>query len=1201
MNDNIRNIWNKHIDVQEQLLRARAVPIPIVPSSMRIVGEKLLMSVDERNQTDSMLMEIANTYSLPKEDLDFSNGYFYVDTNISNQVDFTTKQRLSEAAEHNFIKLGSRPIVDGIIRQKSKSLVALLKNNHCDFSFDKKGRLQISINDLKQIQSVLKSQEASIPDNASIIFRFTPSPLSFLFQLAPNIPWKHETTIAEDKKNDINRKSFITIENGYLSDSLTQFLNEQIGLSLHNYTFTFYVNKEAISKYDVKTQNFGLPKIIDDGCSFSFTTQIRKEKTVDDLNGWFEEQFDFNFKFTRLKRQFDRLFGKDNITFTSKFRYRYDIKKFSNEFLSKQNNWEEHFWSVIYQTFQDQKGISISPNYEIGVDFNWREESLKDVLVRVSDTCPYIVLSYYDNHRCNIDLKYQNTSLKDLEDKLRESFPSIQFQSNAKDGTLYFFQEYSDSTKYKQLVRSLQDELKNLDSSYYSYEVYACPNGKEKYRLSLDNDSLQESLSDSVKDLRGCDFLAKDFKLGKLIRVNFPQLTFDISSNVSRLSDLVDNKQISYLIDNDQLRYITPDITGDLEKIARLKKSFSAILLGEGLQNPNLSEFIFDASKAKPIQDIDLYTNTQSDFYRDLNDNLLNNKVNESQKQAIIKTLLAEDLSLIQGPPGTGKSTAIAEIIWQHIRIGLRDKKPQRILLTSETNLAVDNAIARVVNSTHNLVKPIRIGGEEKLEMEGKQFNIDTLKQWVETGFLSYSDTEDDSDDEQEDDISQKIILDNWLSNISRRIDKSQLSNETYELWKNTLANPTKEIRQIVFDKYIHNCNVVGATCSSIGERSTKGAPTGFFRTYCELFGTVQNWTNKEGKNVSTYNGNIKFDTVIQDESSKATPAELSLPLIYGKKNIIIGDHRQLPPLLDKEEFLSTLKFLSNKTDDEKRLREIQKLQVFVEKHFKEMEISHFQRLFESIHDSLKGVFNTQYRMHPAINEVIKQFYTKDGGLECGLDISQVEDANVSNPQSRYHGLDIDGFISPDKHVLWIDTKTPEMLVGTSRVNYGEVEAINKILDKLHQSDCFYNYQALWENDEDKQIGLISFYGKQLKLLRELRKQHREIPIRISTVDRFQGMERNIIIVSMVRSNCIASNKDQRADYELYPGLGYAEQIDLGFAKSPNRLNVALSRAKRLLIIVGNSYLFRTKEIYDNVYSCIEQSPYGKIIKAEEL
>ena len=175
------------------------------------------------------------------------------------------------------------------------------------------------------------------------------------------------------------------------------------------------------------------------------------------------------------------------------------------------------------------------------------------------------------------------------------------------------------------------------------------------------------------------------------------------------------------------------------------------------------------------------------------------------------------------------------------------------------------------------------------------------------------------------------------------------------------------------------------------------------------------------------------------------------------------------------------------------------------------------------------------------------------------------------------------------------------MLVGTSRVNYGEVEAIRSVLTKMHNSESFKHYQSLWDNDEDKQIGLISFYGKQIKLLKSLRSDFKGIPIRISTVDRFQGMERNIIIVSMVRSNCITADKSQNADYELYPDLGFASQNDLGFAQSPNRLNVALSRAKRLLIIVGNSDLFRRKHIYDNVYQCIQNSPNGKIINAEEL
>ena len=391
------------------------------------------------------------------------------------------------------------------------------------------------------------------------------------------------------------------------------------------------------------------------------------------------------------------------------------------------------------------------------------------------------------------------------------------------------------------------------------------------------------------------------------------------------------------------------------------------------------------------------------------------------------------------------------------------------------------------------------------------------------------------------------------------------------------------------YDQYVRNCNLIGATCSSIGKLNSEKKWTGFYRYYQEIFGE---------------NRDIEFTTIIQDEASKATPAELSLPLVYGKKNIVIGDHRQLPPLLDKEEFLNSLDFLQRQAIDKEEERKIEDLRKFIKKNFEEMEMSHFQRLFEGIDDSLKGLFNLQYRMHPDINDVIKQFYIQDGGLECGLitpcDLG-VNDSNMGNAASRYHGINIPNFISEDNHVIWIDTNSPEMLEGTSRVNYGEVEAVRKILTKFQNSDSFKVYQSFWSNIEDQQIGIISFYGKQIKLLRELQKEYNDIPIRVSTVDRFQGMERNIIIVSMVRSNCIATDKRQRADIELYGELGYPEQKDLGFAQSPNRLNVALSRAKRLLIIVGNSQLFRQKEIYNNVYQTILDNPNGKIIKYDAL
>ena len=89
------------------------------------------------------------------------------------------------------------------------------------------------------------------------------------------------------------------------------------------------------------------------------------------------------------------------------------------------------------------------------------------------------------------------------------------------------------------------------------------------------------------------------------------------------------------------------------------------------------------------------------------------------------------------------------------------------------------------------------------------------------------------------------------------------------------------------------------------------------------------------------------------------------------------------------------------------------------------------------------------------------------------------------------------------------------------------------------------------------------------------------IPVRLNTVDKFQGMERNIIIVSTVRS-----------DKKIENGITKTNK-DIGFAKSPKRLNVALSRAKRLLIVVGNKnmfYRFKDKngnQIYKNVIDTI--------------
>ena len=712
-------------------------------------------------------------------------------------------------------------------------------------------------------------------------------------------------------------------------------------------------------------------------------------------------------------------------------------------------------------------------------------------------------------------------------------------------------------------------------------------------------------------ELKGSDFSIGDLPIGKLIRIsNYPEIVIDISG---------DNYEVTkQLIEETQVSSITPDLYGDLEKLARLKESLNRIVQGRDVENVSLGDFIFDASKAGGIKDFEESIRLEE---QEISKHILNGKIdkNQPQKTAIAKALLAPDLALIQGPPGTGKSTAIAELIWQHTR-----KYPdKRILLTSETNLAVDNAIDRVVNPYHNLIKPIRIGDESRLETEGLQFSYSAMYRWAKgedwNAKKKNASINDDDDDEENDvytdmdsiyEAPEKLILLNWMENIGRRLDSDKMPSVAQELWKDLLENPTSELKNLFFDNYIKNCNVIGATCSSIGQKNiimsesientgkrNSFVPTKFYRIYRQIF------ADKEG----VYNPKIYFDMVIQDESSKATPAELSLPLIYGKKNVIIGEHRQLPPMLSREAFINSFDYLIKREKNDDERQKMKELRSYVLKNFKTLEISHFERLFTQIDDNLKGVFNYQFRMHPAINDVIKQFYKDEGGLECGLttpiDLGVDDPDYINNGASRYHGITA-GPINPETHVLWIDSSSPEMLDGTSRVNYGEVAIIKKLLTDFNESESFHNYVDSWDSVEDKQIGLISFYGKQLRLLKDMTREFdsSQIPVRVSTVDRFQGMERNIIIVSMVRSHCIQNGKNQKPNFERYPVDGFPKQEDLGFAQSPNRLNVALSRAKRLLIIVGDSKLFRTKDIYENVYQTIADpnNKYGKIITASE-
>ena len=96
----------------------------------------------------------------------------------------------------------------------------------------------------------------------------------------------------------------------------------------------------------------------------------------------------------------------------------------------------------------------------------------------------------------------------------------------------------------------------------------------------------------------------------------------------------------------------------------------------------------------------------------------------------------------------------------------------------------------------------------------------------------------------------------------------------------------------------------------------------------------------------------------------------------------------------------------------------------------------------------------------------------------------------------------------------------------------------------------------------EKDIGIISPYADQVKLISE------KTDIEVKTVDGFQGREKEIIIISTVRSN----------DYG-----------QIGFLKDLRRLNVAITRAKRKLIIIGNSDTLKSNETYERLINFVDE------------
>ena len=295
------------------------------------------------------------------------------------------------------------------------------------------------------------------------------------------------------------------------------------------------------------------------------------------------------------------------------------------------------------------------------------------------------------------------------------------------------------------------------------------------------------------------------------------------------------------------------------------------------------------------------------------------------------------------------------------------------------------------------------------------------------------------------------------------------------------------------------------------------------------------------------------FRTVIVDEAARSNPLDLLIPMACAERRIVlVGDHRQLPHLLEPE--VEREIEGSSQAETQSVLR-----QSLFEKLFREL------RKRERSDGIQRAVtLNTQFRMHPLLGRFIcEQFYARHG------------EQFGSGRSERGFGHEValkDGVSLSGKVAAWIDVPSLRGGERSGRSKRRPVEA-----QRVAEEAC-----GVVTGHPGLSVGVITFYGAQRDEILEamsaagvgltepddeggyrirdewLRTGDGRERLRVGTVDAFQGKEFDVVFLSLTRSNKIAVNDDA------------ARRRRYGFLLLENRLCVAMSRQKRLLVVIGD-------------------------------
>lgn len=573
----------------------------------------------------------------------------------------------------------------------------------------------------------------------------------------------------------------------------------------------------------------------------------------------------------------------------------------------------------------------------------------------------------------------------------------------------------------------------------------------------------------------------------------------------------------------------------------------------------------FDPLKLAPIVDYGLSATEQDmSAYR----------LNDGQRKAFSHIIRYGPVGLLQGPPGTGKTHFIAALVhW------LATHGAGRILVASQSHEAVNNAIYGIVSLYRKFrSRPslLRIGSKNITaavrpfhttsvrERFGNSFN-NSIKFRVASLAGAAGIDREFAADIVDVDRRLRVLAERLLHLESFRSD----ANATYEeVRRNDAAIRTvtrafnNAVARLFPDLPQHSTAPETLAAAYEAVRLSYGATSNDLWTARKLVALAQEWSDALASSTRNFEeflaktrtvvtgtcvglgqtririDQVEYDWVIVDEAARCSPGELAVPIQLGRRILLVGDHFQLKPMIEQ----GVISGLS---------RELP--------HLNRSDIvrSEFERAFNSPYGRLNGqVLEEQYRMAPAICELVSQIFYEPHGVRL------VTSADRRGDECFEAGRELGIFGRP---ITWIDTSEANAHVERtddrnqySFWNRAEVDAIISLLNRLVESEGLL--EKLLKSEDEHPIAVISMYQAQ-RFHIERRIAESALPeqvrsrIRVDTVDSYQGKENTIVIVTLVR--CNPSKK-------------------VGHVGSPNRCNVAISRAKERLFIVGSRKMWRS-------------------------